>query len=309
MDFLMDSKQSMEERILRKIIGLTDREVAVVLKVLSQYDNGITVIREKSYLYKRLNHIRLDPDSLLVLLNDVKSVLIPEESIDWITKDLRASLWFANYYKKHILDIPFANNSLSKHVDFLITGIDCSFTLLNPPSHSNDNNEQIYLIDYYDFNLEHKLTIINNTKRLYQSIFTERKYTDWIDISDQDQLYWAADYLKKAARLVEVPLFLAQNNEDIFAQICASLDTIDNLHNMSYQYTPTVNKKYFISNMRKAWSQKKFRDKKDVEAAQDLLLNRKAKKQLLELSSAYGISSVEMLTNLIDAAYQDITVE
>lgn len=306
MDFLMDSKQSMEERILRKIIGLTDREVAVVLKVLSQYDNGITVIREKSYLYKRLNHIRLDPDSLLVLLNDVKSVLIPEESIDWITKDLRASLWFANYYKKHILDIPFANNSLSKHVDFLITGIDCSFTLLNPPSHSNDNNEQIYLIDYYDFNLEHKLTIINNTKRLYQSIFTERKYTDWIDISDQDQLYWAADYLKKAARLVEVPLFLAQNNEDIFAQICASLDTIDNLHNINYQYTPTANKKFFISNMRKAWSQKKFRDKKDAESAQEYFLTRRHINKLKKLADEYGVSSKEYLQQLIDEAYDSI---
>jgi hypothetical protein len=308
MDFLMDSKQSMEERILRKIIGLTDREVAVVLKVLSQYDNGITVIREKSYLHTRLNHIRLDLDCLLVLLNDVKAVLMPEENIDWITKDLRASLWFDNYYKKCIPNPPLSSSSLSNHVDSLITSIDCSFMSLNPPIYSNDS-EQIPLINYYNFCLEHKLTIINNTKMLYHSIFTERKYTDWIDISDQDQLYWAADYLKKAARLVEVPLFLAQNNEDMFAQICASLDAIDNLHNMSYQYTPTVNKKYFISNMRKAWSQKKFRDKKDVEAAQDLLLNRKAKKQLLELSSAYGISSVEMLTNLIDAAYQDITVE
>lgn len=301
----MDSKQSMKERILRKIIGLTDREVAVVLKVLSQYDNGITIIREKSYLYKRLNHIRLDSDSLLVLLNDVKSVLIPEESIDWITKDLRASLWFDNYYKKCIPNPPLSSSSLSNHVDSLITSIDCSFMSLNPPIHSNDS-EQIPLINYYNFCLEHKLTIINNTKMLYHSIFTERKYTDWIDISDQDQLYWAADYLKKAAILVEVPLFLAQNNEDMFAQICASLDAIDNLYNINYQYTPTPNKRFFISNMRKAWSQKKFRDKKDAESAQEYFLTRRHINKLKKLADEYGVSSKEYLQQLIDEAYDSI---
>ena len=58
--------------------------------------------------------------------------------------------------------------------------------------------------------------------------------------------------------------------------------------------------------MRKAWSQKKFRDKTDIEAAQDLLLTRKAKTQLSELSRAYGISSLEMLTNIIDTAHQEV---
>lgn len=302
----MDSNQSIKETLLSKVDDLTDREVAVALMVLSQYNNEIIIIREKSYLAKRLNQIFLDPAELLVLLNDIKSVLMPEENIEWITKDLRVSLWFSKYCKNHLItNIPFSDNNLGKHVDYLITGIDCGFIPLEPQLSLNDD-EKIGFINNYNFCLENKLTTINNTKVLYQSILTERKYTDWINIDDQDQLYWASDYLKKAMILVEPPLFLAQNNEDIFAQICASLDSIDNFHNMIYQYTPTANKKYFISNMRKAWSQKKFRDKKDVEAAQDLLLTRKAKKQLLELSNAYNLSSVEILKNLIDSAYLDI---
>lgn len=306
MDLSMSSDQTTKDKLLHTVNELTEREVAAALTVLFQYNSDVIIIRSKDYLLRRLQQTFIYQDSLLVLLNDIKSVLMPEENIDWITKDLRASLWFYNYYQNHLTsNIYLAQNSLSNHVDYLITGIDCSFILLNPPIYSNDS-EQLHIINNYNFGLEHKLTVINNTKMLYQSILTERKYTDWIDINDQDQLYWAADYLRKAGMLVQNKLFLAQNNEDMFAQICASLDAIDNFHNMSYQYIPTVNKKYFISNMRKAWSQKKFRDKKDVEAAQDLLLNRKAKKQLLELSSAYGISSVEVLTNLIDLAYQDI---
>jgi len=303
MDFLMNNNQSTKEQLLYKANGLTEREVAATLAILNQYHNDIVIIRDKDYLLRRLQQTYLDQGLLLVLLNDVKSVLVPEESSNWITKDLRASLWFYNYYYNHLTsNIHLAHNSLSNHVDYLITGIDCSFMLLNPPIYSNDS-EQLHIINNYNFGLEYKLTVINDTKRLYHSILTERKYTDWIDINDIDQLYWAVDYLRKAGMLVQNVLFLAQDNKDTFAQICASLDTIDNFHNMNYQYTPTANKRFFISNMRKAWSQKKFRDKKDAETAQEHFLSRRHMNRLKKLASEYGVSSAEYLQQLIDEAY------
>ena len=303
MDFLMNNNQSTKEQLLYKANGLTEREVAATLAILNQYHNDIVIIRDKDYLLRRLQQTYLDQGLLLVLLNDVKSVLVPEESSNWITKDLRASLWFYNYYYNHLTsNIHLAHNSLSNHVDYLITGIDCSFMLLNPPIYSNDS-EQLHIINNYNFGLEYKLTVINDTKRLYHSILTERKYTDWIDINDIDQLYWAVDYLRKAGMLVQNVLFLAQDNKDTFAQICASLDTIDNFHNMNYQYTPTANKRFFISSMRKAWSQKKFRDKKDAETAQEHFLSRRHMNRLKKLASEYGVSSAEYLQQLIDEAY------
>lgn len=303
MDFLMNNNQSTKEQLLHKANGLTEREVAATLAILNQYHKDIVIIRDKDYLLRRLQQTYLDQGLLLVLLNDVKSVLVPEESLNWITKDLRASLWFYNYYHNHLTsNIHLAHNSLSNHVDYLITGIDCSFMLLNPPIYSNDS-EQLHIINNYNFGLEYKLTVINDTKRLYHSILTERKYTDWIDINDIDQLYWAVDYLRKAGMLVQNVLFLAQDNKDTFAQICASLDTIDNFHNMNYQYTPTANKRFFISNMRKAWSQKKFRDKKDAETAQEHFLTRRHMNRLKKLASEYGVSSAEYLQQLIDEAY------
>jgi len=306
MDFLMDSNQSTKEKMLHKANELTEREVAVTLAILNQYHNDIVIIRDKDYLLRRLQQTYLDQGLLLVLLNDVKSVLVPEESSNWITKDLRASLWFYNYYHNYLTsNIHLAHNSLSNHVDYLITGIDCSFMLLNPPIYSNDS-EQLHIINNYNFGLEYKLTVINDIKRLYHSILTERKYTDWIDINDIDQLYWAVDYLRKAGMLVQNALFLAQDNKDMFAQICASLDAIDNFHDMNYQYTPTANKRFFISNMRKAWSQKKFRDKKDAESAQEYFLTRRHINKLKKLADEYGVSSKEYLQQLIDEAYDSI---
>lgn len=299
----MDSNQSTKERLLHKANELTEREVAVALAILLQYHNDVVIIREKAYLLRRLQQTYLDQNNLLVLLNDVKSVLVPEESIDWITKDLRAALWFGNYYQTHLAStITFCNNNVSNYVGHIITGIDCFFISLNPPTYSNDTDD-IHLINFYNFGLEHKLAAINNTEILYHSILTERKYTDWIDINDLDQLYWAVDYLRKAGMLVQNTFFLAQNNEDMFAQICASLDGIDNFHNINYQYTPTANKKYFISNMRKAWSQKKFRDKQDAESAQEYFLTRRHMSKLKKLASDYGVSSAEYVQQLIDEAF------
>lgn len=165
---------------------------------------------------------------------------------------------------------------------------------------------KISIFTQFNFALESKSTFIVNAKILYNLIHTKREYTSWIKTEDNNQLYWAWNYLDKAGVLIKPQLFLAQNNEDLLAQICASLDSFDNNHNINYPYTPSPNKKYFISNMRKAWSQKKFRDKTDIEAAQDLLLTRKAKTQLSELSRAYGISSLEMLTNIIDTAHREV---
>lgn len=177
-------------------------------------------------------------------------------------------------------------------------------------NNSNDikTETKISILTQFNFALESKSTFIVNAKILYNLIHTKREYISWLRTEDNNQLYWAWNYLDKAGVLIKPQLFLAQNNEDLFAQICASLDAFDNNHDLNYSYTPSPNKKYFISNMRKAWSQKKFRDKTDIDAAQDLLLTRKAKKQLSELSSAYGISSLEMLTDIIDTAHQNANI-
>lgn len=179
-----------------------------------------------------------------------------------------------------------------------------------PETNHNDikTETKISILTQFNFAFESKSTFIVNAKILYNFIHTKREYTSWISNEDNNQLYWAWNYLDKAGVLIKPQLFLAQNNEDLFAQICASLDAFDNNHDLNYSYTPSPNKKYFISNMRKAWSQKKFRDKTDIDAAQDLLLTRKAKKQLSELSSAYGISSLEMLTDIIDTAHQNANI-
>lgn len=307
-------EQSKEEEFSHKLSQLTERETAAVLAVLRQYDNTIIVMRNKKFIDMAIRKLHISLDKTLDFLTDIKAHLVPEEDIKWIINDQRVSFWFYHYYSQniHVSLPPPCQNMINSYIGNVLTSLDCSFYTAPPvlsPGPQNQPNtlsrSNDCMIDKHNFCLIQKSVFINRAKRLYNTIRTKRESTNWLDIDDEDQLYWASDYLDKARILIKPPLFLAQNNIDILAQICASLDTIDNTHQIDFPYVPSINKKYFISNMRKAWSQKKFRDKKDVESAQDLLLTRKAKNQLLELSSAYGISSFEMLTNLIDSAHQD----
>lgn len=303
---------SARDKLLRKLSQLTERETATVLLVLQPHNPSIMITRDNHYLTRMIDEIYLEPEDLLVLLNDVKAILVADKDLDWILNSQRVSLWFFNYLSNNNATLPSLQmNILSSYIDNLITAFDCAFTF-------NPDKRQMSLFwepdsfviggtrlsRTFDFAFGQKLAFLTNAKRLYNSIYTERKNTDWIDIKDEEQLHWALDYLDKTGMLIKPQLFLAENNEDIFAQICATLDTIDNYHDINNPYAPSLNKKYFISSMRKAWSQKKFRDKKDTDAAQDLLLSRVSKKQLMNLSKSYGINAVEMLSIIIDQAYE-----
>ena len=311
----MKEQSKEEEEFSHKLSQLTERETAAVLAVLQQYDNTIIIMRNKNYLDMAIRKLHMSLDKKLDFLTDIKACLVPEEEIKWIINDQRVSFWFYHYYSQNIqvsLLPPPYQNMINSYIDNVLTSLDCSFytappVLLlgtqNQPNTLSYSNDRI--IDKHNFCLLQKSIFINRAKRHYNSIRTKRESTNWIDMDNEDQLYWASDYLDKARILIKPPLFLAQNNIDILAQIYASLDTIDNTHEIDSPYVMSINKKYFISNMRKAWSQKKFRDKKDDESALEHILTRRHRNRLKELANDYGVSSKEYIQQLIDDTYDN----
>lgn len=307
----MDEKIAIDN-FLKETSKLTARETAIMLFILQQQDPSIIISRDNNYFINMMNDTYFDVDRLLVLLNSLSSILVPENNLKWIFNSQRISLWFFHHLSKNKTTLlqPSISNNFSDYMANLITAFDCSFTInLNKRRVSSFwttgtiNFDPPYLPHNFNFAYEQKLAFVTNAKRLYNLVSTDYKNTDWISINNDDQLHWALDYLNKAGILIKPQLFLAQNNADIFAQICASLDTLDNDYDINYPYTPSINKKYFISNMRKAWSQKKFRDKKDAETAQEHFLTRRHINRLKKLASEYGVSSKEYLQQLIDEAY------
>ncbi|GAA0804473.1 hypothetical protein [Psychrobacter piscatorii] len=173
-------------------------------------------------------------------------------------------------------------------------------------STSNRRNSTLRLNKHIK-QFERKSEFINCAKVEYSLRRTSEKYTDWLDVKNEQQILWAQEHLYSQNLLIQPRGFLTDTLQSIYEQVCASLDIIDTgLDNNSTTYGTSgmsLKKKEIIRKMRGAWSQKKFRDKKDAESALEYILNRRHINKLKKLASDYGVSSTEYLQQLIDDAY------
>ena len=151
-----------------------------------------------------------------------------------------------------------------------------------------------------------KSEFITFAKASYIHCKTSNKYLEWLDEKNEEQLMWAQEYLLSQGLLLQPNSFLIDDLDDVYNQVCASLDVIDTGlgYNSTTYETPgmSLGKKEIIRKMRGAWSQKKFRDKKDAESAQEYFLTRPYMNKLKKLASDDKISSAKYLQRLIDEA-------
>ena len=184
--------------------------------------------------------------------------------------------------------------------------------------HTNSSIRRTHYINSnsQDFNLrtnkqiqqfERKSEFINSAKAIYNSCRTPRKYIDWLDVQNEQQVLWAQEHLDSQDLLIKPKGFLTNSLQNVYDQVCASLDAIDTelgYNNTEYE-TPgmSLGKRDIIRKMRGAWSQKKFRDKKDAESALEYILNRQHINKLKKLANDDEISSAEYLRRLIDKAF------
>lgn len=269
-------------------------------------------------MYAR-NHNKIDD-----IENFCKSRMIDESLFGWLRNDTRALLWmYAFYnYQSPFSDIPksYVQASPSLFENF-VYNIDVAYyspqqplftpTNLSPMPFGNFwfqdsvplENLQTNAVAGFNFALTDKVNYLNLAKSRYAERKTDRKNINWIDKNNEDQIHWAVDYLKNNNLLLNVNGFLAYTNDDLYDFICASLDAIDTYIEfpINQQYLLSAHKQLIISKMRKAWSQKKFRDKKDVESAQELLLTTEYKNKLNKLAKLYNIDPIRYLKDLIDS--------
>src|SRR5690606_12907169 len=125
---------------------------------------------------------------------------------------------------------------------------------------------------------------------------TKPRDLEWLDENSEKQILWASEYLHNQGQLIENPLFIANHLSCYYANICASLDVLDiNTFIGRSSYKKSLYKTDILNRMRGAWSQKKFRDKKDAETAQEYFLTRPYINKLKKLANDDKISSAEYL--------------
>ncbi|WP_201533905.1 hypothetical protein [Psychrobacter ciconiae] len=301
---------------------ISNRELNFIAYILKFYGYPLILPANRELILNNIKDMNTrESNKIEDIKNFYRSKMIDESLFDWMKEDVRALLWMCSFYfcKSQFYDVPKNNiQALPTLLENLMFNIDSSFVaeqssplpiLANPAPYMPFNQgmqNNIFTQNFIqnpmrNFALEKKSYYLNFARNIFNIIKTDRKNTNWIDKENEEQLYWAVDYLKNNNLLI-INNFIAYTNGDLYNHICASLDAIDSnaIWSLDQVYSPTAHKQLIISKMRKAWSQKKFRDKKDIESAQELLLTSEYKNKLNKLAKTYNVDPVKYLKDLID---------
>lgn len=235
---------SLDKQISDWVKGLDYRKVVFALEVISiRFDIDIYLKPEKDYLLEVLNdYIKCEKD-LRGLQGSVAINLISNDWVDWFHQSKRHELWFANH--KGMPDT-FFNIKTNISPDYFKNLI-CEIDLY----HNTTRNGQV------NFELDYKLDIYYNAKRDYTIALQYLKHFDWIKNDDENLLNWCLDYLDNKRLLPKCGLTYPDNLADKYDVIMVSIQLNWGCF-LSMEYRPLKEK------MHKAWTQKKWRDKKRV---------------------------------------------
>ena len=374
------------DTIKRKLIKFTNRQVYVFSHEMSHNQIKIAISDNLDYLINKIIKLNVTRKKFDICIEQSINMVVENEYIDWLTEDLRAAIWFNDFFDssvknstpfkvhrrlisysnfttdlirdfdtcyindkdthtKYYSRSPYTRDIVSKHAgrtqrygsssrerqrydkDLNTYHInDISTNYGSDLSSINDNAlKELSILQGIDTfpredrkdrprrtidttdQLEIKTKFIAFAKAKYISIKTPPKYLSWLNISDEQQLYWAVEYLESQGLLLKPYLFSAIKLKDLYDQICASIDAIDvsDTYDRGSIRELSLYKKDKLNKMRGAWSQKKFRDRKDTESAQEYLLSRKYMSKLEKLATENGVSNVEYLKHLIDEACEN----
>lgn len=244
-------------------------------------------LEHKSYYNDLLNYlieiikVHYDPaNPFQDILKQHKNMLVGFEYIRWINKnDKRLIIWLYMYLKytgifKSIITMT-DNSAIENYYSIILSNIDIDLSSLGE-----------------------KETILTTLKNIWANAKTPLTQTKWINANNIEQLDWTWEYLKKLEKNVAIPSPV--NDQETYSAILASLDMMSIY---SDKWRP-ADKELFMQKIRKAWSQKKFREADKVKKPYHLPLTKQAKKQLDWLAQFYDTKDNIMLETLIKEKYE-----
>ena len=223
-----------------------------------------------------------------VILPAMKNSLVPEVSLKWIDKDNHRLLIWAIHH------IDPASPSLH------LRSLDNNRPMISSQTGThavNRHEEIIHRVDIWPKNIAEKNDFLLTKKDEWINHKTPDKLIKWLDQKNEGQLVWAWEYLKKQGE--DMPISTPFDAIEYHAAVLASLDE------MSYGYPS--DKKLFMDQMKRTWSQKKFRDSGKAKKPYNLPLTIQTKKKLEWLAENSGQKPSEILEQLIQESHKKAT--
>ncbi len=305
------SFEHQDKSLTKAINELSKRQSQVALHILFSQFNGL-IPASTTDLNEILSKIKHSEKSEMVdeIIRVSKKGTVDDEYFEWLESDERSKLWFYAFFLRNSVikdktSIPFDPNFELNYYENIIFSIDIFYvsTPYMPSPYDQHKNKKVEdkEIDLYK-NL--KLNYVIHARNIFAYYRTNDKYFEWINTKDSNQLIWASKYLEKNKTLIEPKGFIADSTAKKLAQIKASIDVVG-LYEGSVN-TPKMppTRLLFINNMRRAWSQKKFREAGKTKSKYHLPLTKQSQKRLAKMADVKGLSETAMLDILINSEYK-----
>ncbi|MGF1789797.1 hypothetical protein L4D21_04205, partial [Photobacterium profundum] len=163
----------------------------------------------------------------------------------------------------------------------------------------------IKYIDLIPIPKENKLEIINKIIMMWDYTFQSNNLS-WLDKNNPEQCHWAWKYISSYNPKIK-------ESQEVLSTSCIYIQPTSDKQYYNYSiaafdtWISSPETKYiFIQAIKKAWSQKKHRDKLDGKKACSFNLSEATKEQLDYLSKHFGKHKNEILEELINTKRQEV---
>ncbi|MBO2694654.1 hypothetical protein [Shewanella algae] len=147
-----------------------------------------------------------------------------------------------------------------------------------------------------------QLEIVELVKQLWPEIYENKAFAGWLNQKNQEQVDWAWEYMQEAAKKVypKIPTHWTPASDiERYWALLAMYDLIEE----------NDTKELHSFKIKRAWSQKKYRDKQGDKKPYSIGMTAKTKQQLDELTEHYDTKITNLIERLIKDAHKQLKVK
>ena len=275
-------------RFYKKYIARKDKEFLFNLDELDE--NYISI---NKILFRCIKNTRERNAFINEMRTKYNSTVIQRNEFNWIKENDRYCYWVWINIRSvfNLGDEPFDKDQ-PPPAFYDIAGISKS-----PTNMAERYNQIIEFFDYLNKNIDTKRNYLLYLKESLGIINYYSKSFDWLSENDKEQCEWAFRYITTGNTnifnsYIKISTWSAK---EIYLAIIASFDT---------WYSSLAEKELFLIKIKKAWSQKKYRDETLKKKLLNTYISHDAKNKLDKLTKGSRRKINEVIEELINKEYE-----
>ncbi|WP_260261452.1 hypothetical protein [Vibrio intestinalis] len=148
-----------------------------------------------------------------------------------------------------------------------------------------------------ELELSQQRRVIETLLSTWESILEDTRMSAWLEENQEAQSTWSWNYIKDTGYRLQSKVWRVSSEKDKRAAIVAVFDIL---------HDKPDRKSLLIGKMKRAWSQKKFREKSNGKRPYSVSMSERTKKRLMWLVEQEDSSINEIIKKLIDARFEQL---